>query len=244
MGMRGGPSRRIVANPLGGILRDVDRRTRSTTRRRGTPTQTAPVEAAEEQPVRRRPRRRPRSWRPTRTGGCRGRSPASSPGRRCCRRCPPVTGRSWPSPRRSRPAARWCGCGRRRAARPGRGCWCTSGPPRRARPRIRSAAGCGPGRRFPVREVPRVQGLCVLRLLHRERRRRAVPQAGHDGAAADPHLRQPGDVPVQQGHVPLARPRPGRGAGRRWRVGRRGRRRQPVRFPGLAARAAATPCRC
>lgn len=37
MGMRGGPARRIAGNPLGGLLRDLDRRTRSTTRRRGRP---------------------------------------------------------------------------------------------------------------------------------------------------------------------------------------------------------------
>jgi len=43
MGMRGGPGRRIVGNPLGGLLRDVDRRTRSTTRRRtGRPPTVAP----------------------------------------------------------------------------------------------------------------------------------------------------------------------------------------------------------
>jgi hypothetical protein len=52
MGMRGGPARRIVANPLGGILRDVDRRTRSTTRRRGSATSPAAVEVPEAPPAR------------------------------------------------------------------------------------------------------------------------------------------------------------------------------------------------
>lgn len=52
MGMRGGPTRRIVGNPLGGILRDVDRRTRSTTRRRGTSTTPPAVEAPEAPPRR------------------------------------------------------------------------------------------------------------------------------------------------------------------------------------------------
>ena len=56
MGMRGGPTRRIVANPLGGILRDVDRRTRSTTRRRGTSTATAATAEVPEVPPP-RPRR-------------------------------------------------------------------------------------------------------------------------------------------------------------------------------------------
>jgi len=35
MALRGSPTRRIPGNPLGGILRDVDRRSRSTTRRAG-----------------------------------------------------------------------------------------------------------------------------------------------------------------------------------------------------------------
>ncbi|MET9818348.1 hypothetical protein [Streptomyces sp. NPDC006355] len=33
MAMRGGPSRRLTGNPLGGMLRDLDRQTRRTTRR-------------------------------------------------------------------------------------------------------------------------------------------------------------------------------------------------------------------
>lgn len=37
MAMRGGPARRLVGNPLGGMLRDLDRQARSTTRRRRTP---------------------------------------------------------------------------------------------------------------------------------------------------------------------------------------------------------------
>ena len=37
MAMRGGPARRLTGNPLGGMLRDLDRRTRTTTRRTGTP---------------------------------------------------------------------------------------------------------------------------------------------------------------------------------------------------------------
>ena len=35
MAMRGGPTRRMPGNPLGGMLRDLDRRTRTTTRRTG-----------------------------------------------------------------------------------------------------------------------------------------------------------------------------------------------------------------
>lgn len=35
MAMRGSPMRRVVGNPLGGVLRDLDRRSRPTTRRRG-----------------------------------------------------------------------------------------------------------------------------------------------------------------------------------------------------------------
>lgn len=36
MARRGGPARLLTGNPLGGMLRDLDRRTRSTTRRSGT----------------------------------------------------------------------------------------------------------------------------------------------------------------------------------------------------------------
>ncbi|MGO4418081.1 hypothetical protein AB4Z54_04775 [Streptomyces sp. MCAF7] len=35
MALRGGPARRMPGNPLGGMLRDLDRRTRTTTRRTG-----------------------------------------------------------------------------------------------------------------------------------------------------------------------------------------------------------------
>jgi hypothetical protein len=51
MGMRGGPTRRIVGNPLGGILRDVDRRTRSTTRRRSAGGAPAPQPGPEQPPA-------------------------------------------------------------------------------------------------------------------------------------------------------------------------------------------------
>lgn len=37
MAMRGGPSRRLVGNRLGGVLRDLDRQTRRTTRRGRVP---------------------------------------------------------------------------------------------------------------------------------------------------------------------------------------------------------------
>lgn len=37
MALRGSPARRLQDNPLGGLLRDLDRRARSTTRRRGRP---------------------------------------------------------------------------------------------------------------------------------------------------------------------------------------------------------------
>ena len=33
MALRGSPARRMIGNPMGGMLRDIDRRTRSTTRR-------------------------------------------------------------------------------------------------------------------------------------------------------------------------------------------------------------------
>lgn len=33
MALRGSPSRRMIGNPMGGLLRDIDRRSRSTTRR-------------------------------------------------------------------------------------------------------------------------------------------------------------------------------------------------------------------
>ncbi|WP_413808105.1 hypothetical protein [Streptomyces sp. OE57] len=45
MASRGGPARRLTGNPLGGMLRDLDRRTRSTTRRsRPTPPAGQPGE--------------------------------------------------------------------------------------------------------------------------------------------------------------------------------------------------------
>lgn len=44
MALRGGPGRRVQNNPLGGILRDLDRRTRSTTRRRSKSEPAPPVE--------------------------------------------------------------------------------------------------------------------------------------------------------------------------------------------------------
>ncbi len=37
MALRGGPARRMPGNPLGGMLRDLDRRTRTTTRRASRP---------------------------------------------------------------------------------------------------------------------------------------------------------------------------------------------------------------
>jgi hypothetical protein len=37
MALRGSPMRRMVGNPLGGVLRDLDRRSRPTTRRRNGP---------------------------------------------------------------------------------------------------------------------------------------------------------------------------------------------------------------
>lgn len=45
MAMRGGPARRLVGNPLGGMLRHQERAARRPTRRTGTPS---PVEAAPE----------------------------------------------------------------------------------------------------------------------------------------------------------------------------------------------------
>ncbi|GAB2327908.1 hypothetical protein [Streptomyces variabilis] len=45
MAMRGGPARRLVGNPLGGLLRSQERAARRPTRRTGTP---APAEAAPE----------------------------------------------------------------------------------------------------------------------------------------------------------------------------------------------------
>lgn len=44
MARRGGPSRRMQNNPLGGILRDLDRRSRSSTRRGGKREPAPPVE--------------------------------------------------------------------------------------------------------------------------------------------------------------------------------------------------------
>lgn len=43
MAMRGGPRQRLTGNPLGGIIRDLDRRTRSTTRRSRAVRATDPV---------------------------------------------------------------------------------------------------------------------------------------------------------------------------------------------------------
>lgn len=42
MALRGGSARRMPGNALGGMLRDLDRRTRTTTRRTGPPRQTDP----------------------------------------------------------------------------------------------------------------------------------------------------------------------------------------------------------
>lgn len=46
MAVRNTPGKRLVGNPLGGILRDLDRQTRSTTRRRGS----RPAGGVEERP--------------------------------------------------------------------------------------------------------------------------------------------------------------------------------------------------
>ncbi|QPL14060.1 hypothetical protein QEH48_gp031 [Streptomyces phage TurkishDelight] len=53
MAMRGGAARRLPGNPLGGLLRDMDRRTRTTTRRArpaGAPQPEAAPPAAEPAP--------------------------------------------------------------------------------------------------------------------------------------------------------------------------------------------------
>lgn len=50
MALRNTPGKRLVGNPLGGILRDLDRQTRRTTRRRAPRPVTA-VEEPEERPV-------------------------------------------------------------------------------------------------------------------------------------------------------------------------------------------------
>ncbi|MEI5526805.1 hypothetical protein WB388_40115 [Streptomyces brasiliscabiei] len=55
MAMRGGAARRLPGNPLGGLLRDMDRRTRTTTRRArpaGAPQPEAAPPAAEPAPRR------------------------------------------------------------------------------------------------------------------------------------------------------------------------------------------------
>lgn len=44
MARRGGPGRRVQGNPLGSVLRDLDRRSRSTTTRAGTGATASPVE--------------------------------------------------------------------------------------------------------------------------------------------------------------------------------------------------------
>ncbi|MGW0086558.1 hypothetical protein [Streptomyces sp. NPDC003393] len=48
MAMRGGPGRLITGNPLGGMLRDLNRQTRRTTRRTGTVRPPADVEGGQE----------------------------------------------------------------------------------------------------------------------------------------------------------------------------------------------------
>lgn len=47
MALRNTPGKRLVGNPLGGILRDLDRQTRRTTRRRGSTRPAAAVEGQE-----------------------------------------------------------------------------------------------------------------------------------------------------------------------------------------------------
>lgn len=48
MALRGGMSRRLPGNPVGSILRDLDRRTRTTTRRGRSGPQAAPRDTVEE----------------------------------------------------------------------------------------------------------------------------------------------------------------------------------------------------
>lgn len=47
MARRGGPTRLLTGNPLGGMLRDLDRRSRSTTRRSGTSRPAEPEQPRE-----------------------------------------------------------------------------------------------------------------------------------------------------------------------------------------------------
>lgn len=51
MAMRGSAARRLPGNPLGGLLRDIDRRTRTTTSRRSARLERPAPEAAPPQPA-------------------------------------------------------------------------------------------------------------------------------------------------------------------------------------------------